>query len=130
MYKSSRQTPWNMNFLQEKGFDPSLQCWSRLKKNQDTSLDTNNLLSTLMLSSILLNVKKKKKKEKNRGTEREAAIPLHPFLTIKALNLTFLMFPLQKKEREQYFCLEWLDILPQLFALTQNAREEYSSQSI
>jgi len=79
-----------------------------------------------MLSSILLNVNKQKLEGQR---EREAAIPLHPFLTIKALNLTFLMFPLQKKEREQYFCLEWLDILPQLFALTQNARE-YSSQSI
>lgn len=45
---------------------------------------------------------------KQRDIERCDGHPLHPFVIIKALNLNFLMFLLQKKEREQYFCLEWL----------------------
>lgn len=63
-----------------------------------------------------------KKSEEAAGKKSDRQ-PLHPFVTIKALNLNFLMFPLQKKEREQYFCLEWLNDFS-FFIVNQNTQSK------
>lgn len=60
-------------------------------------------------TGILIKMPKNVRGGGQKKEKKSVHNPLHPFVTLKALNLNFLMFPLQKKRERKYFCLEWLD---------------------
>ena len=67
---------------------------------------------SILIKMTPKNLRRQRKKKSDRQ-------PLHPFVTIKALNHNFLMFPLQKKERENNI-FAWNDF--SFFTVNQNTQ--------